>query len=111
MKGEVVYLYAFDVARESVSGQGRRLLSTKHLPFSIRVDRTLPRYVPLYAPLAIEPPGPAARLAGEPIRLLVRVYQIGVVTITLRVAFDRPNLSELLPLHHPTLEDGGTFDE
>ena len=64
MKGEVVYLYAFDVANEIITPRVQEILSEKPFPFEIRMDRTLPKDMPLYKPLAIEPsplPGPVAR--------------------------------------------------
>ena len=55
MKGEVIYLYAFDVANEISTSRVREVLSEKPFPFEIRMDRTLPKDMPLYKPLAIEP--------------------------------------------------------
>ena len=47
MKGEVVYLYAFDVANEIITPRVQEILSEKPFPFEIRMDRTLPKDVPL----------------------------------------------------------------
>ena len=41
MKGEVVYLYAFDVANEIAKQRVQEILSEKPFPFEIRRDRTL----------------------------------------------------------------------
>ena len=110
MKGEVVYLYAFDVANEIVTARVQEILSRRPVPFVIRIDRTVPRSVPLYLPLAIEPPPPESRLRGRPVRLLVRVYDVGVVSVAVRVAFESAVLAELVPFHNPTLEDGRPLD-
>ena len=56
MKGEVTYLYAFDVANEIITSRVHEILSARPFPFEIRMDRTLPKDMPLYKPLAIEPP-------------------------------------------------------
>jgi hypothetical protein len=106
MKGEVVYLYAFDVANEIVTARVREILARKPFPFALRADRPVPRAVPLYRPLAIEPPPPGALRHGREARLLVRVYDVGVVTVAVRAAFEAASLSDLLPFHHPALEDG-----
>jgi hypothetical protein len=45
------------------------------------------------------------------VRLLIRVYDIGVVSIVMRVACQAGALAELAPLHHPTLDNGQTMDE
>ena len=50
MKGEVVYLYAFDVANEIVTANVTYVLGLKAAPFDVRVDRTYPKDVPLYRP-------------------------------------------------------------
>lgn len=110
MKGEVVYLFAFDVANEIVTQRVREILSEKPFPFEIRADRTLPKDMPLYKPLAIEPQPLAARLHGAPVRLLIRIYDVGVVTVMMRAAVEAGALAELMPFHNPKLENGETLD-
>jgi len=111
MKGEVVYLYAFDVANEIITPRVQEILSEKPFPFEIRMDRTLPKDMPLYRPLAIEPEPLAARLHNAPVRLLIRIYDVGVVTVMMRVVFEAKALSDLMPFHNPKLEDGQTLDK
>jgi len=106
MKGEVVYLYAFDVANEIVTSRVQEILSEKPFPFEIRMDRTLPKDMPLYKPLATEPSPLSSPLRGAPVRLLIRVYDVGVVTIMMRTAFTAGTLEELLPYHEAALDDG-----
>lgn len=110
MKGEVVYLYAFDVANEILTRRVQEILSEKPFPFEIRADRTLPKDMPLYKPLAIEPPPLVVHLYGTPVRLLIRIYDVGVVTVMMRVAFAADALTELMPFHNPKLENGETLD-
>src|SRR5579863_9349559 len=111
MKGEVIYLYAFDVANEIITPRVQEILSEKPFPFEIRKDRTLPKDMPLYKPLAIEPPPLKAKLYGAPVRLLIRIYDVGVVTVMMRVAFDAGKLGELMQFHNPRFEDGLTLDK
>ena len=106
MKGEVIYLYAFDVANEISTSRVREVLSEKPFPFEIRMDRTLPKDMPLYKPLAIEPPPLPTRLLGSPVRLLIRIYDVGVVTVMMRAAFEVAALDELMAFHNPKLENG-----
>ena len=110
MKGEVVYLYAFDVANEIITPRVQEILSEKPFPFEIRMDRTLPKDMPLYKPLAIEPSPLSAPLHGATVRRLIRIYDVGVVTVMLRVAFDVGALADLMPFHNPKLENGLTLD-
>ncbi len=109
MKGEVVYLYAFDVANEITTSRVREILSEKPFPFEIRMDRTLPKDMPLYKPLAIAPPPLASLLHGQPVRLLVRIYDVGVVTIMMRSTFIANALGDLMPCHEALLDDGRTL--
>ena len=111
MQGEVVYLYAFDVADEIATARIQNILANQPYPFEIKTDHTIPKDMPLYRPLAFEPPRPEATLAGQPVRLLVRVYEVGVVSITIRVSFQAERLVDLLPYHKPVLSDGRTFDQ
>lgn len=109
MKGEIVYLYAFDVANEIETARVREILSSKPFPFAIKTDRTFPRDVPLYQPLAIEAAAPAA-LGGRAVRFLIRLYEVGVITVAVRVDFVCDRLLDLLPFHQPKLDDGQAVD-
>jgi hypothetical protein len=111
MKGEVVYLYAFDVANEIVTVRVQEILSEKPFPFGIQVDRTFPKDIPLYRPLAIEPSPRGACLAGQKIGLLIRVYDVGVVTVTVRRPFEVEQLTDLVRFHNPALDDGQSLDK
>src|SRR5271169_5087577 len=110
MNGEVVYLYAFDVANEILTPRVQEILSEKPFPFEIRMDRTLPKDMPLYRPLAIEPPPLPAKLHGAPVHLLIRIYDVGVVTVMMRVAFEAEALGDLMRFRNPRLENGLTLD-
>src|SRR5271169_1559371 len=110
MNGEVVYLYAFDVANEILTPRVQEILSEKPFPFEIRMDRTLPKDMPLYKPLAIEPSALATQLNGAPVRLLIRIYDVGVVTVMMRVSFAADKLGDLMSFHNPKLENGLTLD-
>lgn len=109
MQGEVVYLYAFDVANEIATDRISDILASKPFPFEMQTLRTFPKDVPLYKPLSIELPG-GAMLGGRPVRWLVRVYEVGVVSLMVRVSFEANDLAELRHFHKPVLADGSTVD-
>jgi len=69
MKGEVVYLYAFDVANEIQTARVREVLAAKPTPIEVYTDHTYPKDVPLYKPLAIEPERPQATMGGQQLKL------------------------------------------
>jgi len=111
MKGEVIYLYAFDVANDIITPRVQEILSERPFPFEIQMDRTLPKDMPLYRPLAIQPPPLTSHLYGKPVRPLIRIYEVGVVTVMLRVDFEAASLSDPTCYHNPRLEDGSTLDK
>ncbi len=110
MKGEVVYLYAFDVANEIATDKVQDILASKPFPFEIQTPRTFPKDVPLYRPLAIQPPALTSPLGGRPVRLLVRVYDVGVVSITMRVDCEVASLADLHARHRAVLDNGVSLD-
>jgi hypothetical protein len=110
MKGEVVYLYAFDVANEIVTAKVQEILSKKPVPFGIRIDRTFPKDVAIYRPLAIEFPSATATMHGQPVSVSVRVYGVGVITVLMRLPCVCTTLVDLLPYHNPRFDDGRPFD-
>ena len=111
IRGEVVYLYAFDVANEIATERVKDVLATRPASFEIRADHTLPKDVPYYRPLVIEPAGLAVAIGGQAVRVLVHVYDVGVVSIIMRAAFDVTHLADLLPLHAARFDDGSTPDQ
>jgi hypothetical protein len=110
LRGEAVYLYAFDVANEARLDGVATLLGGRPAPFAVGPGRTVPRNVPLSAPLTVEPAPPPGRVHGLPVRLRVRVFAVGVVSVTLRVAPRAAAPSDLGPFHDPKLDDGRPLD-
>ncbi|MDB5309173.1 MAG: hypothetical protein JWO38_3375 [Gemmataceae bacterium] len=110
LRGEAVLLFAFDVASEIDTRRVGEILSRTPTRLSLRTDRTAPKTVPIYRPLEIDVERPA-RSGGKPVGVRVRVYDVGVVTVTLRVPVEVRALAELLPLHALRLDDGRLADE
>ncbi len=110
MKGEVVYLYAFDVADEIKTDQIKDVLASRVMPFEIRTDHTSPKDIPMYKPLSLEPSLPTSNWEGKKIHPRIRVYDIGVISIAIHVPFSVNNLSELMPYHTPSISEGRSLD-
>ncbi|MCS7014877.1 MAG: hypothetical protein RMJ19_02390 [Gemmatales bacterium] len=109
MRGEVVYLYAFDVADEIALGLVTEILSKKAVPFVVRLSSQIPREQPLYQPLCVEPLV-TATIRQQPVRVVVRVYGVGVISVTFRVPWHADQWQELYHLHDPRLDNGDTLD-
>ena len=106
LRGEVVYLYAFDVANEIRLDRAAELLSARPVPFAARPERASRESLPAARPLEVEPAPPAAGLRGRQVRPLVHVYDVGVVCGVLRVPIEVDALPELAPFQSPSLDDG-----
>jgi len=101
MKGTVVYLYAFDLANEIRTSQVREVLSQKPFPFQIRVGATAPKDVPIYSPLTIslKPQECQSSVGPVTIKPFVKVFDVGAISISYEVPFDKPALFDLMPYH------------
>src|SRR6476620_2959858 len=99
MRGEVIYLYAFDVANEIATSRVREVLSSQSFPYKIQTDHTYPKDVPLYQPLTFQPPHVEERFKGADVRLVVRIFEVGVVDIAMHVAFESESFAELQAYH------------
>jgi hypothetical protein len=109
MRGEAVYFYAFDVANEIATNEVREILSTPTAPFEPRASHSFPRDSPFYRALTVEPTR-EARLQGEALRIVVRVYEVGVVSISMHAPFHIDSLKELHHYHRPVLASGDSLD-
>jgi hypothetical protein len=50
------------------------------------------------------------RLCGKPARIAIRVFDVGVVDVAIRVRFQAASLLDLHPLHAPKLEEDDALD-
>ena len=111
MRGEVIYLYAFDVANEIATSRVREVLSCQSFPHEIKTDHTYPKDVPLYKPLTFQPPDVSDKMLGQSVRLVIRIFEVGVVNVAMHVPFAADTLAELQAYHKTELESGQTRDE
>jgi hypothetical protein len=111
MTGEVVYFYAFDVANEIVTARIDRVLGCRLQPLELRLKYAYPKDVAFHRPLAAELVEPQARLGGEPLRLQVRIFAVGAVSLVLRVPFRVSDWNKLHVYHEPRLDDGRSLDD
>ena len=111
MRGEVIYLYAFDVANEIATENVREVLSCQPSHYEIQTDHTYPKDVPLYRPLTCQPPHVSDRMLGQNMRLVIRIFEVGVVNVAMHVPFEASSLADLHAYHKTQLESGQTRDE
>ena len=111
IKGEVVYLFAFDVADEIRTAKVSEILSEKAMSYGVRRDRMLPKTIPFYHPLTIDLKRDAWKIRGQSVQPVVRIYDVGVVSIVISVPFISHDLIELMDAHRPVLDSGHALDE
>jgi hypothetical protein len=101
MKGSVVYLFAFDVANEIHPAKVSTVLGQTPFPYQIRLDAAAPRDVPVYAPLTIRlaPVETASSVGPVTLKPQVKIFDVGALSISYEVVFDKGSLAELVPYH------------
>ena len=105
MKGTVVYFFAFDVAGEIRTPLVREVLSQRPFPFQIRVGGAAPRDVPFYRPLTVslKPEELDSNVGRVTIKPFIKVFDVGVLSISYEVAFAVGALVDLVPYHQLTV--------
>ena len=111
--GEVVYLYAYDVAYEMSREPIVQLLGQPVEPFQVDDDKRIPRHQLFYRPQmvrlpAVERVGPHGPLKME---REVKVLPVGAISITIRVPFEVERIEELVVYHDLQLNSGALNDE
>src|SRR5438552_16234 len=106
MKGTVVYFFAFDVANEIRTALVREVLSERPFPFQIRVGGAAPRDVPFYRPLTIglKPETLESNVEPVTIKPFVKMFDVGILSISYEVAFEVAALIDLVPYHQLLLD-------
>ncbi len=105
--GEVVYLYAFDLAYEMNRKPVERLLGQPTAEYVIGSSKRTPKQLFFHRPLSVrlpslERPSPQGILRVE---RGIKVLPIGAISITVRIPFQVDRLTELVPFHD--LQFGG----
>ncbi len=112
-KGEVVYIYAFDVAYEMTRQPVRELLGQPVAQFVVDASKRSPRHLFFYRPQMVRLP-PLERIGpGGPLRVerVVKLLPVGAISITIRVAFEVPRIEDLVGYHDLQFSNGSLHDE
>lgn len=106
--GEVVYIYAFDVAYEMKRQVVRELLGQPVAQFVVDASKRSPRQLFFYRPDMVRLP-PLERIGPSgPVRLhrTIKLLPVGAISITVRVPFEVQRLEELVAFHDLRFADG-----
>ena len=111
--GQVVYMYAFDVAYEMIRRPVDRLLGQPVAEFAPGAGKRQPRQWFFYRPQMVRLP-PLERLTARgPVRLerSVKLLPVGAISISVAVPFQVGAMEELVAFHDLRFSDGTTLYE
>jgi hypothetical protein len=111
--GEVVYIYAFDVAYQTQRRPVRELLGQTVAQFAVDASKRNPRQLFFYKPQMVRLP-PMERIGPQgPVRVerVVKLLPIGAISITVRVPFSVQHIEELVAFHDLQFSNGSLQDE
>ena len=112
VSGEVVLLYAFDVANEILLDSISRIRGLQPCAMVCVTDQKMgPKRMPFAKAVGVTIPSIPDQVLGRPVSLEIHVYEVGVICITVRVEFTSLMLADLLPFHRPVLEGGRLLDD
>lgn len=113
LRGEVVYLYAFDVAYELSREPIRELLGQPVAQFNFDVSRRGPRNLLFHQPQMVRLPPQERRgpFGSVRVEFAVKVLPVGALSISVRVPFDVERLEQLVDFHDLQFNNGSLHEE
>ena len=111
--GEVVYIYAFDVAYEMTRQPVRELLGQPVAQFVIDATKRSPRQIFFYRPQMVRLP-PLERIGPHgPVRVqrIIKLLPVGAISISVRVPFEVERIEDLVAYHDLQFSNGSLSDE
>jgi hypothetical protein len=99
VRGDIVYLFAFDVANEILTSNAENKFPRLCGRFDPRRRKVVPSDFTQYRPLAVTLDWEPAILDGIPLNIHVQAYDAGAVTILMRQAITADSLSSLRRFH------------
>src|SRR5213076_1720025 len=112
-RGEVVYIYAFDVAYEMTRRPVRELLGQSVAQFAVDASKRSPRHLFFYRPQMVRLP-PLERIGPlGPVRMerVVKLLPVGALSITIRVPFEVTQVEDLVVYHDLQFSNGSLHQE
>src|ERR1043166_916136 len=111
--GEVVYMYAFDVAYEMTRHPVRELLGQPVAQYVVDSSKRNPRHLFFYRPQMVRLPAQERLGPHGPVRVefAVKLLPVGAISITVRVPFAVPHVEDLVVYHDLQFSNGSLSDE
>src|SRR5271166_4290014 len=96
-RGEVVYIYAFDVAYDTARKPIRKLLGQEVAQFAVDASKRSPRQLFFYKPQMVRLP-PMERIGPHGavrVERAIKILPVGAISITVRVPFAVRRIEDL----------------
>jgi hypothetical protein len=112
-KGEVVFVYAFDVAYEMIRQPVRELLGQPVAQFAVDSSKRSPRHLFFYRPQMVRLPSQERIGPNGPVRVerIVKLLPVGAISITMRVPFEVERIEDLVGYHDLQFSNGSLHEE
>src|SRR5580658_1839843 len=111
--GEVVYIYAFDVAYDTARQPISQLLGQPVEQFSMDGSKRNPRQLFFYKPQMVKLPSIERKGPFGPVRVerAIKLLPVGAISITMRVPFAVPHVEDLVSYHDLRFGDCSLHEE
>lgn len=111
--GEVVYIYAFDVAYDTTRKPIRELLGQPVAQFAVDASKRSPRQLFFYKPQMVRllPTERIGPLGPVRVERAIKLLHVGAISITVRVPFAVNHVEDLVALHDLQFSNGSLSDE
>jgi hypothetical protein len=111
--GEVVYIYAFDVAYDTARKPVAELLGQPVAQFAVDASKRSPRQLFFYKPQMVRLPpmeriGPRGAVRVERV---IKLLPVGAISITVRVPFAVDHVEDLVAFHDLQFSNGSLHEE
>ncbi|MFB3892229.1 MAG: hypothetical protein ACE15C_09420 [Phycisphaerae bacterium] len=112
-RGQVVYLYAYDIAYDLKDQDIQTLLGQKLTRFAVGPSKRNPREALFYRPLMITLPPVQKVGPNGPVRVerTVKLFPVGAISISVSVPFEVRDGQELVAYHELQFADGPLQDQ
>jgi len=111
--GEVVYIYAFDVAYDMTRRLVAELLGQPVAHFVVDASKRSPRHLFFFRPQMVRLP-PLERIGPRgPVRIQrgIKLLPVGAISITIRVPFEVEHIEDLVEYHDLQFSNGSLHQE
>jgi hypothetical protein len=111
--GEVVYIYAFDVAYDMTRQPVRELLGQPVAQFVVDASKRSPRHLFFYRPQMVRLPALERIGPNGPVRMerVIKLLPVGAISITVRVPFAVQQVEDLIAFHDLQFTNGSLNEE